>query len=208
MTCLPIVTLTQPQKWICSQLENNGTTRLQAFHGSVLQTCKKKRWSVNTRDDTRLYSSRMHTVCSSGRLLGGCLLWGGVCVCSGGVCSQGSVCSGGVCSQGVVSALGGCLLLGGGCLLQGGLLRGYPSIHWGRHPPCGQTYACKNITFATSLRTVKNTSLSFLVNPLRTTKSNLRVIGKHPTLNTSQYPSLSCTFLSVPFSLSKPSIIQ
>ena len=103
-----------------------------------------------------------------------------VCVCSrggGGVCSRVCVCSwgcvwsqGGFCSEGClvlgvwsqgVSALGGgvsgprgCLVPGGvssgGCLLPGG----YPSMHWGRHPPCGQTDACKNITFATLLRTV------------------------------------------------------
>ena len=30
----------------------------------------------------------------------------------------------------------------------------YPSMHWSRPPPCGQTDTCKNITFATSLRTV------------------------------------------------------
>ena len=60
---------------------------------------------------TKMHSSRMRTVRSSGRLSG----------------------EGGVCSRGVW----------------------YPSMHWGRHPPCGQTHACKNITFATSLRTVK-----------------------------------------------------
>ena len=48
----------------------------------------------------------------------------------------------------------GCLLPGGVC--SGGSALGgvYPTMHWGRHPPCGQTDACKNITFATSLRTV------------------------------------------------------
>ena len=109
----------------------------------------------------------------------GCLHLGGVC--SGGVCSGGSalggVCSGGVCSGGVSAPGGfllwGCLLLGGclalgkgvclllggvwpwgggvcsrGCLLQGGI----PACT--EAPPYGQTDACKNITFATSLHTV------------------------------------------------------
>ena len=63
-----------------------------------------------------------------------------------------------------VSAQGGCLLPGVGCLLPGGvsapragcLLWGVVSQHALRqtHPPRGQTDACKNITFATSLRTV------------------------------------------------------
>ena len=105
----------------------------------------------------------MHTVRSSGCILGrvvsasgGCLLLGGCLICGGcllpGVCSRG------------VSALRG-LLRGlsapgvsapGGVCSRGGVW--YPSMHWGRHPPCGQTHACKNITFATSLRTVTNKS--------------------------------------------------
>ena len=85
----------------------------------------------------------------------------GVCVCSQGrcllprgVCSWGVFARGGVCS-------GGCLL--GGQLLGGVCSRGwYPSMHWDRHPPpCGQTHACKNITFATSLRTVNMTLYRF-----------------------------------------------
>ena len=94
-----------------------------------------------------------------GLLLGGVSVLGGVCSQGvsvlGGVCSWGcllwgmsalgGVCSGGVCSQGVsalkeeVSALGGVW---------------YPSMHWGRHPPCGQTDTYKNITFTTSRQTV------------------------------------------------------
>ena len=75
--------------------------------------------------------------------LGGCLLRRG-CLLQGGVCSQGvsalgGVCSkGGVCSRGVSAPGGvcswGCLLLRG-CLLP---RRVYPSMHWGRHPPCEQ----------------------------------------------------------------------
>ena len=74
--------------------------------------------------------SALRGVCSRG-----CLLWG---VCSRGCVSAlwGCVCSGGSCS-------GGCLLWGlsppgglsapGGCLLWRAV---YPSMDWGRHPPC------------------------------------------------------------------------
>ena len=120
----------------------------------------------------------MRTVRSSGRLSGGMSV-PGVCVCSrgcllrgvsaGGVCPGGCLFLGGVCSWGVpawevlawgVSAPGGCLLWGGVCS-RGGVW--YTRMHWGRHPPCGQTDACKNITFATSLRTVINNLLSKLL---------------------------------------------
>ena len=81
-------------------------------------------------------------------------VWGGGVVCLlGGVCFFGGVC-----------LLGGCLLLGGvpaswGCLLLGGgvcfLGAGIPACtEADTPPPCEQTDACKNITFATSLRTV------------------------------------------------------
>ena len=77
---------------------------------------------------TRMHSSRMRTVRSSGRLSGGVCFWG--------VSARGST-LGGVCSGGV-PALGGCLLLGGP--LQGvsapggegwGVCSGgwYPSMH-------------------------------------------------------------------------------
>ena len=150
---------------------------------------------------TRMHSSRMRTVRSSGRIWGGasapggmCLLWGvsgrrAVCVWSwavGGVWSQG-VC---VWSQGVCVWSRGCLLgevsgprgvysggvsgPGGVCSQRGSAPRGVcsrgvsaqggvcsggsipawteadtPTPHVDR-----QTDACKNITFATSLRTV------------------------------------------------------
>ena len=119
---------------------------------------------------TRMHSSRMRTVRSSGHLSGGSvcvgvsapevggLRWGGVClllegsapggVCCRGVCSQGrGVCSwGSVCSRG-----GGCLLPGASAL--GGCIPPCTEADT-PYPPCGQTDTCKNITFATSLRTV------------------------------------------------------
>ena len=106
-----------------------------------------------------MHSSRMRTVRSSGRISGGMYLVQGGCTWSGGVCTW---------SQGGVPGLGGCVtapeggcswprgytysrggvFAPGGCLLPVGCT-------WSGTPPCGQTDACKNITFATSLRTVK-----------------------------------------------------
>ena len=134
--------------------------------------------------------SALGGVCSQGV----CLLPGGVCsrgVCSrgvsalgvsapgrgvsaqGGVCSQGGVSAlGGVCSGGV-SAPGGCLLQGvsapGGCLLSHHALRQTPP------PPCGQTDTCKNITFATSLRTV---IIDITLDPLTYILENRREVQK------------------------------
>ena len=85
---------------------------------------------------------------------GGCLVPGGLL--ARGVCSRGGLSApGGVWSQGVspcwgVSALGG-VCSGGRCLLRGGI----PSCTEADNSTHGQTDACKNITFATSLRTVK-----------------------------------------------------
>ena len=81
----------------------------------------------------------------------GGLLQGGVSAL-GGLVPGGCLLLGGVCSQGGgVSAPGGCLLWGvsalGGVVSQHGLRQ--------TSPPCGQTDACKNITFATSLRSLK-----------------------------------------------------
>ena len=86
-------------------------------------------------------------VSARGCLLGGCLLPGRGVSAPGGCLSWGMSAVGGVCSW-----EGGCLLPGGGGVAASGGM--YPTMHWGRHPPCGQTDACKNITFATSLRTV------------------------------------------------------
>ena len=90
----------------------------------------------------------------------------------GGVCSRGSLLPGGVCSGGCL--LRGSLLQGGMCLLPGGSALG-GCLFWGVSPPGGgggsilacteadtpppvdrMTDTCKNITFATSLRTVKS----------------------------------------------------
>ena len=46
----------------------------------------------------------------------------------------------------------------GGCTWSQGGVRGKVL------PPCGQAHACKNITFATSLRTVKNLGQKLALN--------------------------------------------
>ena len=104
-------------------------------------------------------------VCSGGCLVGGVWSWGALVrggVCSwevsvlggvsapgwgGGVCSWEVSAPEGVSALGWVSALGG--VYSGGCVVSHHALRQTPA------PPCGQTNACKNIAFATSLRTVK-----------------------------------------------------
>ena len=115
-------------------------------------------------DLTRMHSNRMHTVRSSSRLLGGCVyLVLGMCVpgrgvylVPGGVLVRGCTFSwGGVPGprRGVPGPRGipgprGCTWSQGVYLVPGGYLP--------RYSPCGQTDRCKNITFATSLRTVMN----------------------------------------------------
>ena len=105
-----------------------------------------------------MHSSRMRTVSQQWPSLQGVLLpgVGGVCSLGWGVSAPGGQ---GVCSRGV-SAPGG--LLRGGCVCSfggGGSALGGHGIpactEADTSPPCGQTHACKNITFATSLRTVK-----------------------------------------------------
>ena len=80
----------------------------------------------------RMHSSRMRTIRNSSRLLGGCLVLGGVP------------------APGGVPGPGGCLLRGGDWCW------GVVSQHALRQtPPVNRmTDRCKNITFATSLRTV------------------------------------------------------
>ena len=96
--------------------------------------------------------SALGGVCSGGYLLLKGVCSGGVCLLLGVSTPRGVSALGGVCSGGVPSAAGVCLLPGG-CLLRGW---GVVSQHALRQTPspCGQTDACKNITFATSLRMV------------------------------------------------------
>ena len=88
--------------------------------------------------ETRMHSSRMRTVRNSSRLLEGASPGGGLlpagCLLLGG---QGVPTPGGY-------LLRGWLLLGGG---------GIPACTEA-DPLCGQTDRCRNIAFATSLRTV------------------------------------------------------
>ena len=117
-------------------------------------------WFLNIFD-TRKHSSRMRTVCCSGRRRVGCLPRG--CVCPGGVCLgrclPGGVCLGGVwlgvrvCLGGV--CLGGCLS-GGGGVCPGGVVSQHAL---GKTPPCGQNdrRLWKYYLAATTLRTVKIT---------------------------------------------------
>ena len=90
-------------------------------------------------------AARLLTVCPGGVCPGGCLPREG-CVCPGEVClpKGGCVPRGGLSAQGRVSAQGD--VCPGGCLSRGCL----PHILGtrGRHPPCGQTDTCENITFA------------------------------------------------------------
>ena len=65
-----------------------------------------------------------------------------------------------ICSSGRLSWGGGCLLWGGECLLLGGG-GGIPACTEADTPLCGQAHACKNITFATSLRMVKMEILDY-----------------------------------------------
>ena len=78
-----------------------------------------------------MYSSRMRAArllpISPSMHCGGCLLGGRGYLLPGGVCFGG------------VSGPGGCLPI---------IRDVYPSMQWGKHPPCGQTDTCENITFA------------------------------------------------------------
>ena len=91
-------------------------------------------FSCSSRDRwlTRMHSSRMRTVCSGSHLTGGCLVPGGVC-------------SRGVPGPGEVPRPGGGLVQGSGI----------PACTEVDPPVNRMTDRCKNITFATSLRTVK-----------------------------------------------------
>ena len=103
-----------------------------------------------------MHSSGMRTVRSSGRISGRCLLWG---VYAWGVSAPGRCLLRGVSAPWGVSSPGGCLLLEG--VVSQHALRQTPP------PACGLTDACKNTTFATSLRTViRRSILSHIICPL------------------------------------------
>ena len=96
---------------------------------------------------TRMHSSRMRTVRSSSHLRG--YTWSGGCTWSQG----GDLVPRGVPStRGMYLVPGVYLVLGGVPGLEGGTWSGGCTCPG--TPPCGQTHTCKNITFATSLRTV------------------------------------------------------
>ena len=125
---------------------------------------------------TKMHSSRMRTVRSSGRLSGegGVCSWGvsTLCVCSQGGVSQGVLLGGSVCSR------------GGDC--SGG---GIPACtEADTPPPCGQTHACKNITFATWLRTVK-------MFPVLQVNSCVKYFDKFPVffIHVLCFPDSPCT---------------
>ena len=105
-----------------------------------------------------MHSSRMRTVRSSGRISGGgCVPGRGDAPGpKGGVPGPGGVYLvplGCTWSQGGVPGPRGCTWSQGVYLVPGGA-PGPRGGTWSGTPPCGQTHACKNITFATSLRTV------------------------------------------------------
>ena len=111
---------------------------------------------------TRMHSSRMRTVRSSGRISGGGVPGPGrVYLVEGGVPGPGG------CTwfRGGVPGLGGVPGPGGVYLVPGGVPGPWEGA-WSLTPPppCGQTHACKNITFATSMRTVMMHKFVYLIN--------------------------------------------
>ena len=109
-----------------------------------------------------MHSNRMRTVRSSGRISGsrGCTWSRGGGTWWGGYLVHGGL--GGVPGPGGCNWSGGCTWSQGGvpgprgCTWSRGL---YPVPGGWYSPLCGQTHACKNITFATSLRTVINNTI-------------------------------------------------
>ena len=85
---------------------------------------------------------------------GGCVPGSGGCTWSGGVPAWGVYLPGGVPARGVYLVPGVHLVPEGGVPGPGGVYLVPGGVPGQVLPPCGQTHACKNITFATSLRTV------------------------------------------------------
>ena len=108
---------------------------------------------------TRMHSSRMRTIRNSSHLPGVSAPKGG-CLLPGGLPGLGVPGPGGSAPGGLV--WGGLVL--GGCLLWGGLLWGcgIPTYTEADPPVNRMTDRCKNITFATSLRTV-TTSVTIIL---------------------------------------------
>ena len=98
---------------------------------------------------------------------GGYLVWGMHLVLGVHLVPAVYLAPGGVHGPGEVSALGGYLVPGvsapGGCTWSRGGVPALGEVYLVRYPPRGQTDACKNITFATSLRTVKMGTYLILV---------------------------------------------
>ena len=107
--------------------------------------------------NTSMHSSRMHTVRNRSHLLGvgGEGVWsqGGACLLLGGSGPRGRLVSGGCLVPGGVWSQGGSGPRGG--LVPGG---GIPACS--KADPPWDRHTCKNITFATSLRTVTKESQS------------------------------------------------
>ena len=111
-----------------------------------------------------MHSSRMCTIHSSGRISGGVPGPGGCVPGLGGTWSGGYLVGVGVSVPvlgvhlvwGGTWSQGGLYLVLGGCTWSGASnVPGLGGVPGQVLPPCGQTHTCKNITFATSLRTVK-----------------------------------------------------
>ena len=139
----PHKNVTKPTETLHKNTALRFTLRRVRSRGKVVKLLQS--WLLTwPHNKTRMHSSRMRTVRSSGRLSGegvsapGVWPQGGVCsgaggaVCSGGVSalggcllqgvwSQGGVCSGGLSALGEGVCSGG-VCSGGGCLLWGGLL--------------------------------------------------------------------------------------
>ena len=119
----------------------------------------------------------MRTVRRSGRISGGGWVgtWSGGGLVLGGCLPLGGLLLGGVPGE-VLPPVdrgwsGGCTWSRGGSAAGGGVC--CSGVYLVRYSPCGQTHACKNITFATLLRTVTRMHSS----RMRTARSLTAVCG-------------------------------